>query len=118
MKPDHKCCWVIQWVIEHVRCLAVDAVEQAREDVGSVVLVAFGGVVSLASPRIGMNWGRISKKPQRSQMVLEVAVESGGSCAVAVAEVAVVGNEGVACWCLRRWRGPVRWCGSWPRRLR
>ena len=34
---------------EHVGWLVVDAVEEAREDLGAVVLVSFGGVVSLAS---------------------------------------------------------------------
>ena len=51
--------------------------------------------------RMVTNWGPVSKKPQRSQIDLERAVERGGPVAVAVAEeAAVVGGEASS------WSGP------------
>lgn len=73
--------------------MVVDAVEQAREDLGSVVSVSFGGVVSLAS-RDRDELGAGVEEAASFADGLEVAVECGGAGAVAVAEQpAVVGSE-------------------------
>jgi len=79
--------------LEHVGWLVVDAVDEAGEELGTVVLVSFFGVVALTlQDRDELGSG--VEEPASFADRLEVAVERGGSCAVAVAEEpSVVGGE-------------------------
>ena len=71
--------------MEHVGRLVVDAVEEAVEELGAVVLVAVEGVVALASQDRD-ELGSGVEEPASFADRLEAAVERGGPRAVSVAE--------------------------------
>jgi hypothetical protein len=79
--------------LEHVGRLVVDAVEEAVEESGAVVLVAVEGVVSLASQDRDELGSGVEESASFADG-LEVAVERGGPRAVSVAEKSsVVGGK-------------------------
>src|SRR5918995_4911408 len=94
-----KCCYTGDpagsglGVIEACSFVGVDAVEELGEDVGAVVVAVVDGVVVLASEDLDELGSGVVEAAAFADG-LELAVEGGGPCAVAVAEEpAVVGSE-------------------------